>query len=379
MAASRPRCRISRTSPSWPGSCRRCNPASVAEYLGVRRLRLCAVALLRHVGRLQGDLGDCRIRRSVELVRRAAFASPISRRRRAGCITAGPTCRDRRSRSVSRRRSTRSRPSRTPIRSTVTSSTFRDARYGIVTTGKGHLDLMEALRLLGIDEAECRSARHRHLQGRHGVAARPTRALEFVRDKRRGAGGRGEARHHREPVQGIFLRLPGHKPQRMVGKDDEDGHRLIPWTGELSPLLLAPILAKRLDAHLSGARACGARGRAAAGPCRASRSPARRARPISARAARTTPRPRCRKARKALAGIGCHFMASWMDRETSSLIQMGGEGVNWVASSLFTGRSTSSRISARAPIIIRAPWRSGRRSRRRPTSPTRSCSTTPSP
>src|ERR1700738_2306995 len=31
-------------------------------------------------------------------------------------------------------------------------------------------------------------------------------------------------------------------------------------------------------------------------------------------------------------------MASWMDRETTSLIQMGGEGVNWAASSLFTGR-----------------------------------------
>jgi indolepyruvate ferredoxin oxidoreductase len=42
---------------------------------------------------------------------------------------------------------------------------------------------------------------------------------------------------------------------------------------------------------------------------------------------------------KALAGIGCHFMASWMDRETSSLIQMGGEGVNWAASSKFTGNS----------------------------------------
>jgi indolepyruvate ferredoxin oxidoreductase len=42
---------------------------------------------------------------------------------------------------------------------------------------------------------------------------------------------------------------------------------------------------------------------------------------------------------QALAGIGCHFMASWMDRNTSSLIQMGGEGVNWIASSLFTGRA----------------------------------------
>jgi indolepyruvate ferredoxin oxidoreductase len=40
---------------------------------------------------------------------------------------------------------------------------------------------------------------------------------------------------------------------------------------------------------------------------------------------------------KALAGIGCHFMASWMNRDTESLIQMGGEGVNWVGKSRFTG------------------------------------------
>ncbi|MFM7785143.1 MAG: 2-oxoacid:acceptor oxidoreductase family protein, partial [Gammaproteobacteria bacterium] len=40
---------------------------------------------------------------------------------------------------------------------------------------------------------------------------------------------------------------------------------------------------------------------------------------------------------EAQAGIGCHFMASWMNRHTGSLIQMGGEGVNWVAKSRFTG------------------------------------------
>ena len=39
---------------------------------------------------------------------------------------------------------------------------------------------------------------------------------------------------------------------------------------------------------------------------------------------------------RALAGIGCHFMASWMDRDTEGLIQMGGEGVDWVAHSMFT-------------------------------------------
>jgi indolepyruvate ferredoxin oxidoreductase len=39
---------------------------------------------------------------------------------------------------------------------------------------------------------------------------------------------------------------------------------------------------------------------------------------------------------RALAGIGCHFMASWMERGTSGLIQMGAEGVDWAAHSRFT-------------------------------------------
>ena len=39
----------------------------------------------------------------------------------------------------------------------------------------------------------------------------------------------------------------------------------------------------------------------------------------------------------ALAGVGCHVMATWMDRNTESIVQMGGEGVNWVAKSLFNG------------------------------------------
>ncbi|GBU09524.1 indolepyruvate ferredoxin oxidoreductase [Gammaproteobacteria bacterium] len=37
-------------------------------------------------------------------------------------------------------------------------------------------------------------------------------------------------------------------------------------------------------------------------------------------------------------GIGCHFMASWMNRETESITQMGGEGVDWSGRYLYTKR-----------------------------------------
>ena len=39
---------------------------------------------------------------------------------------------------------------------------------------------------------------------------------------------------------------------------------------------------------------------------------------------------------RAMAGIGCHFMATWMDRSTFGFTQMGGEGVPWVGQQPFT-------------------------------------------
>jgi indolepyruvate ferredoxin oxidoreductase len=62
-----------------------------------------------------------------------------------------------------------------------------------------------------------------------------------------------------------------------------------------------------------------------------------RARPISARAARTTPRPGARGLAR-LCGIGCHFMALWMDRSPSASPQMGGEGAQWVGQAPFSKR-----------------------------------------
>ncbi|MCV6824160.1 MULTISPECIES: indolepyruvate ferredoxin oxidoreductase family protein [Halocynthiibacter] len=39
---------------------------------------------------------------------------------------------------------------------------------------------------------------------------------------------------------------------------------------------------------------------------------------------------------RAYAGIGCHYMVQWMDRETTGFTQMGGEGANWVGEAPFS-------------------------------------------
>jgi indolepyruvate ferredoxin oxidoreductase len=42
---------------------------------------------------------------------------------------------------------------------------------------------------------------------------------------------------------------------------------------------------------------------------------------------------------RAYAGIGCHYMAQWMDRSTSGYTQMGAEGTNWIGEAPFSTRS----------------------------------------
>jgi len=41
---------------------------------------------------------------------------------------------------------------------------------------------------------------------------------------------------------------------------------------------------------------------------------------------------------RAYAGIGCHFMVQWMDRDTVGFTHMGGEGANWIGESQFSKR-----------------------------------------
>ncbi|WMT75008.1 indolepyruvate ferredoxin oxidoreductase family protein [Bradyrhizobium sp. Ash2021] len=213
-----------------------------------------------------------------------------------------------------------------------------DATYGIVTTGKAHLDLIEALRLIGLDEGECRRLGIDIYKVGMVWPLAHHDALEFVREKREILVIEEKRGIIESQFKEYFYDYPGHKPEWMVGKTDENNAPLVPWVGELSPRLLAPIVARRLDAIFPGLDL----------QSRAARLAPQSTGIVEISGANRTPyfcsgcphntSTKVPEGSHALAGIGCHFMASWMDRETTSLIQMGGEGVNWAASSLFTGR-----------------------------------------
>ncbi|NOX69721.1 MAG: indolepyruvate ferredoxin oxidoreductase family protein [Gammaproteobacteria bacterium] len=212
-----------------------------------------------------------------------------------------------------------------------------NARYGIVTTGKAHLDLIEALRLLGIDRSEARRiGLDIYKIGMVWPLAHDS-ALDFVREKHEVLVVEEKRGLIESQFKEYFYDYPGHKPKRMVGKADENGEPLVPWTGELSPIQLAGIVAQRLDAT----------GITRTLSERANALRSRQEHVIDISGATRTPyfcsgcphnsSTKLPQGSKALAGIGCHFMANWMDRETEGLIQMGGEGVNWISRSLFNG------------------------------------------
>ncbi len=127
-----------------------------------------------------------------------------------------------------------------------------NATYGIVTTGKAHLDLMEALRLMGLDEAACRSIGIDIYKVGMVWPLALHDAMDFVKGKREILVVEEKRGIIESQFKEYFYDYPGAKPERMVGKHDETGARLISWIGELSPRALARVLARRLDPMFPG-------------------------------------------------------------------------------------------------------------------------------
>jgi indolepyruvate ferredoxin oxidoreductase len=212
------------------------------------------------------------------------------------------------------------------------------ARLGIVTAGKAYLDVRQAMEDLGIDDAEAQ---------RLGLTVYKIGLTWPVEPQglRRFAEGLQEIlvveekRPLIEPqVKDLLFNLPADRRPRVIGKADESGAPLLPVTGEILPVRLARIIAQRLGIeHL---------------PLPVARRLEKLTQQQAAQTSRNAPglaRPayfcsgcphntstRVPEGSLAMAGIGCHTMAMWMNRDTLSYTQMGGEGAPWVGMSPFS-------------------------------------------
>ncbi|WP_459616867.1 indolepyruvate ferredoxin oxidoreductase family protein [Bordetella sp. 2513F-2] len=200
------------------------------------------------------------------------------------------------------------------------------AVVGVITVGKAHLDAMEALRRLGVQTSGPQAPVRIYKPGLTWPLDRE-RLLEFAR----GLAHVLVIEEKGGVVESQVKDLLYNQPDRptVCGKLGPDGAPLIPAAGQLRPSLLAGPLAGWLQ------RTAGIRGSAdpTAFACAAplsNEADGMRRRPYFCSGCPHNTSTRVPEGSQALAGVGCHYMAAWMDRNTGGLTQMGGEGVDWI-------------------------------------------------
>lgn len=210
-------------------------------------------------------------------------------------------------------------------------------RFGIVTTGKSYLDVRQALDDLGIDE---------DLAAEIGLRVYKV-AMSWPLE-------REGARHFAEGLEEILVveekravienqlkeQLYNWREDvrpRVIGKFDEEKNWILPSPDELTPARIARVIAKRIarfykseriDQRLAFLEAkekqlAGLKTEIARVPTFCSGCPHNSSTKVP-------------DGSRAVGGIGCHYMVTWMDRKTETFTQMGGEGVPWVGQSPFT-------------------------------------------
>ncbi|MFV0293750.1 MAG: indolepyruvate ferredoxin oxidoreductase family protein [Paracoccus sp. (in: a-proteobacteria)] len=213
------------------------------------------------------------------------------------------------------------------------------AKIGFVAAGKNWLDLVHALSLLGIDETEAeRLGLSTYKVGQTFPMdmksfqewSEPLDLIIVIEEKRKLI--------EVQVKEAIFDNRHG---RRVIGwRHDRTGAEVFPTRYALDPVTIAEKIGNILIEEGRGTE------HIHAGMTRL--SDARRADNAPEIALRTpwfcsgcphNSSTRLPEGARAYAGIGCHYMVQWMDRETTGFTQMGGEGANWIGESSFSKRN----------------------------------------
>jgi len=210
-------------------------------------------------------------------------------------------------------------------------------KIGIITTGKSYLDTRLALDQLGIDEVKANELGIRLYKVAMTWPLEPRSIKRFaegldliivVEEKRALIETQVKEQLYDTAMRPLVL-----------GKKDENDQHLFHAKGALDPLDIALQLGERI-LRKTGSETVKSRlaelkrvkGNAPAVPEAFSRTPYFCA-GCPHNSSTVVP-----EGSRAYAGIGCHYMAQWMDRRTEGFTHMGGEGANWIGEAPFSKR-----------------------------------------
>ncbi|WP_114650255.1 indolepyruvate ferredoxin oxidoreductase family protein [Pseudothauera hydrothermalis] len=211
------------------------------------------------------------------------------------------------------------------------------ADLGIVTVGKAHYDFLEVLRRLGLTLAELEAAGIRLYKVGLVFPLEPTRIAQLVQGLTEVLVIEEKAPVVERQLREQLFNLPA-RPQ-VVGKTDATGRPLLSALGELRPSRIMPVFADWLATHKPALDRRAQVIDFTAPALLSNNADTVRRLPYFCSGCPHNTSTKVPEGSIAQAGIGCHFMASWMERATTGLIQMGGEGVDWAAHGRFTARA----------------------------------------
>ena len=228
-----------------------------------------------------------------------------------------------------------------------------DARLGIITSGKSYLDVRQAFDDLGIDEALAAEIGIRLYKvgmvwplEADGVRqfADGLEEILVIEEKRQLLEYqlKEELYNWREDVRPRVIGKFDEKGEwAHIGRSDgtvDHGDWLLPAAGELTPAMIARVIAGRIERFFTSDRI---QARLAFLQAK-EKSLSKRLFSIDRVPTFCSGCPHntsthVPEGSRALAGIGCHYMVTWMpERRTGTFTQMGGEGVPWVGQAPFT-------------------------------------------
>ena len=214
-----------------------------------------------------------------------------------------------------------------------------NARLGIITTGKAYLDVRQALADLGLTDAQCADIGLRVYKVGLTWPLEQAGALRFaeglsdilVVEEKRGF-------IETQLVHLLFNMEASRRPS-VVGKRSENGAPLLPSEGELSPTIVARGIVSRLArAGKDNPRFVQRIARLESFEKIAQTPQIKTTRlPYFCSGCPHNTSTKLPEGSRAMAGIGCHGMVTWMpERNTQTITHMGGEGANWIGQAPFT-------------------------------------------
>jgi indolepyruvate ferredoxin oxidoreductase len=219
-----------------------------------------------------------------------------------------------------------------------------NARLGIATSGKAYLDVRQALESIGLDDQAAAKLGLRLYKIGMVWPLEREGALRFAQGLDEILVVEEKRSLIEAQLKDVLYNAPGGVRPRIVGKFDENGQPTSPngrWLlnsqNELTPIMVARALMSRLQcihseevlspylARLPNDETLSGPGRAVAEriPYFCSGCPHNTSTNVP-------------EGSRALGGIGCHAMVTWMNRRTQTIVQMGGEGVPWIGQAPFS-------------------------------------------